>query len=133
MILFCLMSGKLNAQGTNSVGNAPVEKGSYEFVVKQGENNVPVPGGTIVLNIDRTGKIVRSLYRELLGRSADMNPVQSSTTPVTKLECSSKSAELCFATADKRVTFCICKPTGVGGTARINYNYMRKSGELNAN
>jgi hypothetical protein len=83
---------------------------NFNFV--NGSNTIELPNGAI-LSCRKTGKdgFSEVVYKDPTGKSFKLAPATPGTNGAPQPSCKFPIPDACFATADKSIGMCICKPT----------------------
>jgi hypothetical protein len=81
---------------------------------KEGTNTVQVPDGMGTIRFVKRGvKISDVVFTDAAGKSTKLNPVQPGTNGAPSPSCKYPLPDACFATSDKNIGMCMCKPTNL--------------------
>lgn len=79
-----------------------------------GSQVVPVPGGKGTLKFDKRGDTFTNVvFLDSLGRTHRLSAAQPGAAGNPKPACDTPLPDACFATADKNIGMCICKPGNI--------------------
>lgn len=80
----------------------------------EGNNTVQVPDGMGTIKFVKRGeKISDVIFTDAAGKATRLVPVQPGTNGAPKPSCKYPLPDACFATSDKNIGMCMCKPTNL--------------------
>ncbi len=87
-----------------------------------GVQTVPVPGGRGTLSFTKQGdRFTNVVFTDAAGKTHRMIPSQPGTNGAPKPSCKYPLPDACFATSDKNIGMCMCKPTDLAGNGGGEY------------
>ena len=95
-----------------SKGEIQTESFSWGAGNAAGAQTVPVPNGKGTLKFEKNGnKFTDVIFIDAAGKTHRMVPAQPGTNGAPQPSCKYPLPDACFATADKNIGMCMCKPT----------------------
>jgi hypothetical protein len=117
-LLLLAVAGSVNAQN-RAGGSRPQGKVTYQdFHFVQGSNTIQLTGGA-VLTCRKSGGDAFSdvVYTDAGGKTFQLVRTTREAGVAPQPSCKYPLPDACFATADKSIGMCICKPTDLSGGA----------------
>jgi hypothetical protein len=103
------MAAKVNAQSNKEIG---IESFQWGATSASGAQTITVPGGKGTIKFDKTGdRFTNVVYTDAAGKQFRLSPVKPGTGGAPQPTCKYPLPDACFATADKNIGMCLCKPT----------------------
>jgi hypothetical protein len=115
-LLLLTVAGSVNAQNRTS-SSKPQGKVTYQdFHFVNGTNTIQLASGAI-LTCRKTGGDAFSdvVYKDSAGKTFQLVQSTSGAGVAPQPSCKYPLPDACFATADKSIGMCICKPTDLSG------------------
>jgi hypothetical protein len=112
-LLLLAVAGSVNAQDRAANSTKPKGKVVYQDLhFTTGVNTIQLAGGAI-LTCRKSGGDAFSevVYTDAAGKKFKLVPTTGGTTGAPQPPCKFPLPDACFATADKSVYMCVCKPT----------------------
>lgn len=114
------LTTQVNAQGRDKWVELPSI--SFGTSATSGAQTIVVPGGKGTLKFDKTGdRFTNVVFLDSLGKTHRLSPVKPGTGGAPQPSCKFPLPDACFATSDKNIGMCICKPTDLAGSANGEY------------
>lgn len=103
------MAARVNAQSNKEIG---IESFQWGATNASGAQAITVPGGKGTIKFDKTGdRFTNVVYTDAAGKQFRLAPVKPGTSGAPQPTCKYPLPDACFATADKNIGMCLCKPT----------------------
>jgi len=108
----------LNGSGVNKPKDIEIESFSWGAMNTSGAQTVPVPKGKGTLKFDKSGnKFTNVVFIDAAGKTHRMIPAKPGTNGAPQPSCKYPLPDACFATADKSIGMCMCKPTDLNSNS----------------
>src|SRR5687768_1987277 len=123
-LLLLAVAGSVNAQNRAGSSKPQGKVTLQDFHFVNGSNTIQLAGGATV-TCRKTGGDAFSdvVYKDATGKTFKMVPTTAGTGGAPQPSCKYPLPDACFATADKNIGLCICKPTdktsGGGGAYSV--------------
>jgi len=110
-IAFCLSSTYSYAQPSRDI---EIHSFSWGASTTSGSQSVPIPGGKGTVKFDKQGdKFTNVVFVDAAGKTFRLLPSQPGVNGAPNPSCKYPLPDACFATQDKTIGMCICKPTDI--------------------
>ncbi len=119
------MTTKLIAQPNSDgvVDGADYQIWSWGTAAATGTQTVQVPGGKGSIKFVKQGeKFSNVIFTDAAGKTHRLQPSKPGTPGAPKASCKYPLPDACFATADKSIGMCICKPTDLNNSSGGDYS-----------
>jgi len=95
-----------------------IESFSWGATNAAGAQTVVVPKGKGILKFEKNGnRFTNVVFIDASGRSHQLQPAAAGTNGAPKPACKYLLPDACFATADKNIGMCMCKPTDLNSNS----------------
>lgn len=95
-------------------GDRPSESLSLNFTKIEGRNTVELSNGRGIVRFDARGdKFSNVEFIDASGKTTRLVPNAGATAGAPKQDCKYPIPDACFATADKSIGLCMCRPTNL--------------------
>jgi hypothetical protein len=113
MILAVTLCGRVNAQPKDDAHKENIEIVSWSLgATANGPQTVAAPGNKGTLKFHKQGeKFSNVVFIDGAGKTHRLKPSSPGTAGSTRTPCKYPIPDACFATADKNIGMCMCKPT----------------------
>ena len=109
------LAGSVSAQPNKEI---TIESFSWGATNATGAQTVDVPNRKGKLKFVKNGnKFTNVVFIDAAGKSHRMTPTQSGTNGAPTPSCKYPLPDACFATADKNIGMCMCKPTDLSANS----------------
>jgi hypothetical protein len=100
-------------QAQDNTHKETIEIASWSLgATPNGPQTVPVPGNKGTLKFNKQGeKFSNVVFVDAAGKTHRLQPASPSTAGGTTTPCKFPIPDACFATANKNIGMCMCKPT----------------------
>lgn len=96
---------------------------SWGTATASGTLLMQVPGGKGIVKFVKAGeKFSNVVFTDVAGRTYRLQPSKPGTLGAPKATCKYPLPDACFATADKSIGLCICKPVALNGNTGGEYS-----------
>ncbi len=104
--------------GKKPKGEMQIESFSWGATNASGAQTVQVPNGKGMLKFEKSGnKFTNVIFIDAAGKTHRMVPAQPGTNGAPQPSCKYPLPDACFATADKNIGMCMCKPTDLNSNS----------------
>jgi hypothetical protein len=113
MVLAVALCGRINAQAKDNSHKETIEIVSWSLgATANGPQTVAAPGNKGTLKFNKQGdKFSNVVFVDAAGKTHPLKQSSPGAVGSTKTPCKYPIPNACFATADKNIGMCMCKPT----------------------
>jgi hypothetical protein len=113
LILVVAFCGRINAQSRDDAHKETIEIVSWSLgATSNGQQTVAAPGNKGTLKFNKQGdKFSNVVFVDAAGKTHRLKSSSPGAVGGTRTPCKYPIPDACFATADKSIGMCMCKPT----------------------
>ena len=128
MALAVALCGRVNAQTKNDIHKETIEIVSWSLgATANGPQTIAVPGNKGTLKFNKQGeKFTNVVLIDANGKTHQLKSSSAGAVGSTTTPCKYPIPDACFATADKSIGMCMCKPTDLtaNGDGKIQISLL---------
>jgi hypothetical protein len=116
--LVVVIANQVLAQGA---GKASFQDFHFTARLSEGLNTVQVPNGKGVIRVIKRGDTFLNMtYQDVAGKIERLTPNDGSSDGAPTPQCKCPMPDACYATANKNIGLCMCKPCEVSADGEYN-------------